>query len=317
MLDFVLGAFFVALVVRGWMKGFVREALDVLTLLLGAVLAFRFSGVIGSVISAMSGVSPEVGRLSGGVVAFLAISVAAAFASSLIHRTIRKLPAMTTLNRLAGAGLGGVYALVLATLALTLIAITPVPESVSAEVESSVLASRLTNPDGPVQRGVEALAGDRVMQTVISLRRLVGERVIAADGSIALPPADGKTQPSAEAARAVYEALNKERVSAGLDPLAWSDELAVVALTRADSAYRSGTLTPDAPDLATRLRRLGLPSSYQGENVALAATPAGVHEALTASDPHRAELLNVAYRKVGIGVVGGPYGLVTVEVFTG
>ncbi len=316
MLDFVLGAFLVALIVRGWLKGFVREALDVVTLLLGAVIAFRAAGTVGSVISAMSGLSPEVGRLVGGVVAFLAISVGAAVVSGLIHRTIRRLPAMTTLNRLAGAALGGVYALVLATLALTLVSIAPMPEPVTDAVEESTFAATLTDPHGPVQSGVEVIAGDRVMQTVISLRRLFGQRVVVGDGTVALPPAE-HTKPSAGAARAVYEALNKERVSEGLDPLAWSEDLAVVAVGRAESAYRSGTLVPEGPDIEEKLRLVGIPSSQRGENIALAATPDGAHEALVASESHRAELLRVDYRRVGVGVVEGPYGFVAVEVFTG
>ena len=65
------------------------------------------------------------------------------------------------------------------------------------------------------------------------------------------------------------------------------------------------------------LRLAGIRSTARGENIALAATPDGVHEAIAASDQHRAELLRVDYRRVGVGVVEGPYGLVAVEVFTG
>jgi len=317
MIDFLLGALFVALIMRGWVKGFVREALDVLTLLLGAVVAFRFMGTVGGVIAAMAGIPQEAARLVGGVVAFLAISIGAAFVSGLIHRTMRRLPALTTLNRLAGAGLGALYALVVVTLALTLVSVFPTPVAMTERLEQSTIATTLTDPQGPMQRGVEAMAGDRVMQSVISLRRLVGERTVASSGVVALPPPQGQLHPSGDAARAVYASLNRERVSEGLDPLAWSDELAVLAVTRASAAYRSGDLTTGPGPVDEHLANVGILSSVEGETVALAATADGAHEALVGSVIHKAQMLESRYRRVGVGVVSGPYGLVTVEVFAG
>lgn len=317
MVDFVLGAVFVALIVRGWMKGLVREALDVATLLVGALLAFRFSGTVGNVLSAMTGVAPEAARMVGGFLAFLAISVGAAFVSGVIHRTIRRLPAMTTLNRLGGAALGGVYALVLATVAVTLMSAVPMPETLAKPIDESVIATRLTDPEGPVQRGVEALAGDRAIQSVISLRRMFGEPSVVGGPAVVLPAATGETRPSVAAADDVFAAINAERVEAGLDPLAWSDELALIAVTRADAAYHSGTLSVTTPSLEEALDRSGVPHVVRGENLALAGSPAGVHEAIVTSDRHRSEVLGERYRRVGVGVVEGPYGLMAVQVFAG
>lgn len=159
MIDFALGALLVVLVVRGWLRGLVREALDVATMVVGAVLAFRLAVPLGAVVADAVGVSPEVGRLIAGTVSFVAVTVGAALLSSAIHRTIRRLPAMTTLNRLGGAALGGLYAIVVATVALTLVAVLPVPAALDAGVDESVIADTLTDPQGPVQRGMETLAG--------------------------------------------------------------------------------------------------------------------------------------------------------------
>jgi uncharacterized protein YkwD len=317
MVDFALGAFFVALIVRGWMRGLVREALDVATLLLGAFIAFRFAGQVGGVIAGMTGMSAEMARLVGGVVAFIGITMGAALASSAIHRTIRKLPTLTTLNRVGGAVLGGVYALALATVALTLVAMLPFPGAVDERVQDSVIAATLTDTEGPVQAGVQALSGDRVMQAVIALRRLVGDRFALGGADVALPPAQGRTQSDVEAARAVFDAMNRERVIAGLPPLAWSEDLALVAVTMADDAYRSGDLGSGGPGLESRLNSAGIRAAVHGENLALAATPAGVHEAIVTSAPHRDRLLGEDFRRAGVGVVSGPYGLMAVEVFVG
>jgi uncharacterized protein YkwD len=66
-----------------------------------------------------------------------------------------------------------------------------------------------------------------------------------------------------------------------------------------------------------RLNTAGIPFSIAGENLALAASSGEVHQGLMESPGHRANILSDAYRRVGIGVVVGPLGLMTVQVFSG
>ena len=54
-----------------------------------------------------------------------------------------------------------------------------------------------------------------------------------------------------------------------------------------------------------------------GENLALAATAADVHDGLMGSPGHRENLLRSEFGRVGVAVVSGPLGLMTVQVFTG
>ena len=103
MVDLILLGLFGLFGVRGWRRGLVREALDVLTLIVGAVLAFRMAQPIGAVIVEIVDISPEVARIVGGVVAFIAISIGASIATHFLHRTIRILPGLPLLNRLGGA----------------------------------------------------------------------------------------------------------------------------------------------------------------------------------------------------------------------
>jgi len=322
MIDYILLGLIGLFAVRGYVRGLVRELLDVVALIAGAVLGFRLAGVVGPIVAGVSGLSPEVSRLAGGVLAFLGISVAAAIAAHFVNKTITVLPGLSTLNRLAGGGAGVVYGLILATLLLTLMKIAPAPDEVDQQMEQSVVAATLTAPDGPVQTAVGVVAGDRVMQTVIALEELFGERALAIDedAEVRLPPVgDGFLQPSSEAAREVYDALNRERVSAGVAPLTWADELARVAQSRADEMYRTGELgaTARVESLPDRLAGAGIPTVVHAETRALAATPAGVHEAIVGSEPQRSKALDDTFDRVGVGVVSGPFGLMTVEVFVG
>jgi len=54
-----------------------------------------------------------------------------------------------------------------------------------------------------------------------------------------------------------------------------------------------------------------------GENLALAATVGEAHQGLMGSPGHRENILRAEFRRVGVAVVVGPLGLMTVQVFTG
>jgi uncharacterized protein YkwD len=320
MIDLVVAALLLGLVLRGWFRGFVREAIDVGTLILGAVIAFRFASIVGRLVTSTFGVTSDMARIIGGTVLFLGISIGAGVVASMIHRTMRRLPGLTLLNRLGGAGLGAVYALVLATIALTLAAAVSTPEPVASQLRESVAAQRLTGPEGPAQRMLSAAAGDRVISSMVWLQGFVGRWSVESshDEPIVVPavPDSGVTHPSVAAADDVFAALNDERAAAGLAPLAWSDDLALVAVNRAGGVYRSGS-SDGAPPVAERLVSVGVVSTMSDEQLVLAASPDGVRRAIMASDGHRAALLTEGYREVGIGVVEGPYGLMAVQVYSG
>lgn len=310
MIDLIAIAILVLLVVRGWSRGFVRQALDVTTLVLGALLAFRLAPFVGRVLADLFGWSPDLTRVVGGAVLFLGLSVAAGFAASAIHRSMRRLPGTSLLNSLAGAVLGGVYALVLAIAAVTLLSAFPLPTALAGELEESQVAERVVDPEGPAQRAIEAMSGDRAVQSIIWLRRLAGDWMFVAsdDADLLLPVSnDADAKPSTEAAAAVVASIDRARDEGGLVPLRWSDELAVVAVTRAGAIYRSGSFAEGRP-IDERLELAGIGAVDSAERLLLAPTVEGVGKAIGSAGP---------YDEAGIGIVDGPYGLLAVLVLVG
>ncbi len=309
MIDLIAVAVFVVLVVWGWSKGFVRQALDVATLVLGAIIAFRLAPVVGRMLTTLFGWSPEVARVVGGSLLFLALAVAAGFAASRIHRSMKHLPGTSLLNSLAGAALGAVYAIVLAVAAVTLLAALPLPRAVAAELEESTVAERVVDPSGPAQRAIGAMSGDRAVQSMIWLRRFVGDWIfVPADGDELTLPVSGSdaARPSSRAADDVVTAIDLVRADRGLEPLEWSDALELVAVTRAGSIYRSGSFTTDPP-VADRLGAAGIAATESTERLLLAPTIEGVAKAIDATG---------SYQRAGVGVVDGPFGMLTVLVLT-
>ncbi|MFV9672934.1 MAG: CvpA family protein [Acidimicrobiia bacterium] len=307
MIDFVVLALVVLLVVRGWVRGLVREAIDVGTLVLGALLAFRLAPTAGRLLSDLTDLSPEPARVIGGVVLFIAITVGATIVGSLIHRSIKHLPGLTTLNRIGGAALGVVYAAVLVVIATTLISATPMPSALAEEVEQSSVVAFVVEPDSVAQDVIGLLSGDRALQSMIWIRSAVdGWTIDPRFTDVTLPGMDVGSGSHASTATAdlLYEEINRDRAEAGLDPLTWSESMSLVAVTRAFDVYRSGSFEAVSP-IADRLSEVGISGTNPVEYLLLAPTPDGLVEAANTGE---------GFTTVGIGVVDGPLGLMAVIV---
>ncbi|MCB2224336.1 MAG: CvpA family protein [Actinobacteria bacterium] len=322
MLDVLLIGAFAFLSIRGWYRGFVREAMDLVGLLAGTVLAFRLGPAVGTVIESMAGTSADASRLVGGMIVFFAVGIGAAFATRAIEGKAR-MPGLNLVNRAGGAGLAMSWGVFLATIVLTLGVVLPMPPAVTDTLEGSAVAGTLTDPGGAPQRLFNALAGDRIVEALMNLQDVVGERRVVLEGadSLDLPAASpGELQPGPGDAAAVFDLLNRARVDAGLDPLAWSAALAEVGEAHAAEMYLDGYFSHVSPSTGTvgdRLHAAGITFLVAGENLALAATAEEVHDGLMASPGHRANIESPDYNRVGIGVIRGPLGLMTVQVFTG
>jgi uncharacterized protein YkwD len=321
-IDVLLVGLFSFLLLRGWYRGFVREGMDLIGLLAGTVLAFRLGPLVGSIVESMSGISADAARLVGGVIVFVLVGIGAAVLTRVIERRAR-LPGLNLMNRAGGAGLALAWGLFLATLLLTLGMVLPMPPSVAEALEDSAVTRTLTNPDGAPQRVFNRLSGDRIVEALLNLQETVGVRRVVLEGGevVDLPaaePGDIEARPG-EAAQ-VFELLNRARVDAGVDPLAWSPGLADVAVGHAVEMYREGYfshLSTATGAVGDRLAAAGITYRVSGENLALAASPGEVHAGLMESAGHRQNIESGDYRRVGVGAVRGPLGLMTVQVFTG
>jgi uncharacterized protein YkwD len=112
--------------------------------------------------------------------------------------------------------------------------------------------------------------------------------------------------------------LNQERASRGLPRLAQDSRLNEAAQEHSSDMVRRGYFehtTPDGRTVQDRLRALGFGlggNTSGGENIEWglreAATPAAMVRKWMASPPHRADILRVAFRQVGIGIaLGTPF----------
>ena len=319
--DWAIVALAVVFAVRGWRRGFLREVIDWSLLLFGTIIVFRLSPAIGTIVSGMANVPYEVGRIIAGVVIFVLLIVGSWLLGRVIATALRIVPGVTTANRLGGALVGLGFAAVVVVLGITVASALPLPDSTSETVEATIgessIGSSVVDPTGWIQPAMAAVSGEDVLSAVISVREAVGDRLAAGTIPIPLPPVgDEPLLPSQALAQQVFDAVNVHRITIGEDPLAWSPDLAVVAVERATSVYGSGTLSLDA-NLSSDLSAAGIPGTYHDDLVVLAASVDGLVEAITESSAYAAKVEDPVMRKSGIGVIEGPYGLMAVQVVSG
>lgn len=320
MIDFVLGVFLAGLFVRGWLRGFVREALDLAGLVVGVIVAFRLSAPLGDLITDRFGVASEWARLGAGIVLFLAVSTAMAILAHYMGRVV-SLPGLNLANRVGGAAVAAAWGVLLVLVGVSVIRAFDPPESIeSALVESSVV-SAIAAPGAVPQEAFEDVAGDEVLATLLALRESVGQRrVVLEDGeSLPIPPAapeDLSDRP--EDAADIYARVNVARAGEGADPLAWSDALAEVARLHAVDMYVGGYVSHVSPTTGTigdRVAAADIRVMSMGENLALAVSSRAVHQGLMESPGHRANIVRPEFDVVGVAAVRGPSGLMVVQVF--
>ena len=313
MLDFLLGVYLAGLAVRGWVRGFVRELMDLAGLVLGALIAFRLSAPLGRFLTDRFGATPEWGRIGAGVALFLLFAATLTIVAHYLARAAR-LPGLTLVNRLLGAGVAATWGMILVLVLVTVA--DALPFGASRAVSSSTVVAFVAGPDSLPRRLVAPLTGDAVAAAG-ALRRLVGgERVVPGEGErVELGVVDPeRVRADPGAAAAVVEFINADRLGAGEEPLRWSDGLSRVALDRALAMYRAGYVERrPSPEVLADTREVGLLLSDAAEMVGLAATDRAAHAGV--AEAEGTVVVDPRFDRVGVAVVRGPFGVMVVEVY--
>lgn len=116
-----------------------------------------------------------------------------------------------------------------------------------------------------------------------------------------------------------FDSVNRERVAQQLPPLKWDNALADAArkhaLQMADQADLSHQL-PGEPPLAQRAGEAGARFSKVGENIAIGPQAPPIHTGWMHSPGHRANILDVHFTALGVGVIEDNGELYAVEDFS-
>lgn len=184
-----------------------------------------------------------------------------------------------------------------------------------AEEKSAVIASEeAPKEDGEddIAVGAEMEQPCDVEETIIEDESVPTEEIAAEMENVEAATTTEENKLCVGLAKEIYEETNKERVSAGLPELVWSDELAEAADIRAEEII--GTFSHIRPD-GTKCYALG--DRIHGENIARGPHASGAEfvQHWMDSPGHRENILRKEFTMMGVGTRYTEMGDTGVQIF--
>ncbi len=305
---------------EGLRRGFIEQLLELvgffLTIFLALWIYKPLGGWLVTNVGLTAGVAEPVGFLLVWVLLQAMYSLALKLAYPLIPERIRS----TTFNRASGLLPAFLRALIVVGVLLTLVTIAPVPGQLKAAVSDSLIGSKFVARSSQIEGFVNRIFGRDVKEslTFITVPPQT-EEIIAPDETVDLKFSTTDVTVDNKAAMEMLDLVNAERAKVGLPGLVWDEELAEVARAHSRDMFARGYFSHTNPDGLSpfdRIERAGVEFKAAGENLAYAANVELAHNGLMRSEGHRANILEVDFGRLGIGVIdGGIYGKMFTQNF--
>ncbi|MGD2042603.1 MAG: CvpA family protein, partial [Acidimicrobiia bacterium] len=242
MIDFVLGLALAAMLVRGWTRGFVRESLDLLGLVLGVWIAFRLSAPLGEFLTNSFDVGPEVARIGGGILLFVLFGVLLSIAAHYLSK-VMNLPGLSMVNRVGGAAVAIGWGVVIVLIVVSVASVMPLPDSWRDSIDDSNVVQLIAGDDAVPKEVFETVAGDNVMSAMSSIRDVFGtsRAVPVGPEAFEFPPAEAdEIRQVRVEADVLVEYVNEHRVGVGLRAVTAIGAITTLAEDQAAGLYRAG-----------------------------------------------------------------------------
>ena len=312
--------FIVFFVINGWKKGFLLQFFYLMVLLISIALSFRYSDQVGSYISSWFNSNIQLSEIFGGVLIFITVLTVSSFFQNFLANNKKQ-------RDVGNKILGGFVSLLVSNLILTLIftiaSIVSVPQFFEDTIENSNLVSFYTDTSGTPQQALELITGTDLIKVVSRIKDLTGKSsvVVGEQGCIEIPKYSlSNLSNNNEQKDELYELLLTERSNQNLAPLELSEKLSDIALNYAYVMYQDGFWCHKNPKngelVGDRLSKQGFPYIDIGENLALSSSVRSGHISLMNSESHKNTILDNEFKRVGIGIVSGPLGLIIVQIFS-
>ena len=312
--------FIVFFVINGWKKGFLLQFFYLMVLLISIALSFRYSDQVGSYISSWFNSNIQLSEIFGGVLIFITVLTVSSFFQNFLANNKKQ---RDVGNKLLGGFVSLLVSNLILTLIFTITSIISVPQFFEDTIENSNLVSFYTDTSGTPQQALELITGTDLIKVVSRIKDLTGKSsvVVGEQGCLEIPKYSlSNLSNNNEQKDKLYALLLTERSNQNLAPLELSEKLSDIALNYAYTMYQDGFWCHKNPKngelVGDRLSKQGFPYIDIGENLALSSSVRSGHISLMNSESHKNTILDNEFKRVGIGIVSGPLGLIIVQIFS-
>lgn len=315
-IDYVIILIVLFYAVEGYGLGLVAALLDLVSFLVSFAAGLSFYSYIGKLLFTNFNIPNGFANAAGFFIAAFLIEI---ISSTILKNffsgiSIGKLPAK--LNGILGSILSAFSGILLVTFILTMALTLPLSAFIKHSVSDSEIAKVLTSNTQGLAKSINSVFGGAVNET---LTFLTVEPKSNESLSLNFKTNDFTIDQKAEAQ--MLADVNHERTSRGIKPLVQgSSALVGVARGHCEDMFRRGYFshyTPEGLSPFDRMQNAGITFNFAGENLALAPNEQLAMQGLMQSPGHKANILDVNYGRVGIGVIdGGTYGEMFCQEFT-
>lgn len=312
-IDIVLVGVFVLAVIAGWYRGFIQGSLDLLTWLGSIVLGFVFYPHTARLLEKII----DIGVWLQPVSFIITVLIARLLIGLITGRILHIIPQHANhgwFNRLLGIIPGAINGFIYATIIAALLLALPLNDRITEETRESKFANRLSMHAEWANKKLAPVFDEAVRQTMNSLT--VNP---SSNETVKLHFTYDKPVPRPNLEARMLELVNAERAKEGIAPLEADPEQTQVARAHSKDMFARGYFAHENPDGESpfdRMKKAGVKFYTAGENLALAQTLEIAHRNLMNSPGHRANIMNPAFGRLGIGVMdGGFYGLMISQEF--
>jgi uncharacterized membrane protein required for colicin V production len=303
---------------NGYRNGFIATAYGLATWIVSFAAAVVFQAPAAALVEKL-GLLPANARPLAFVLVIVLVeglfSLAGHFALRPIVKSVhRSSPWAMGVDKALGIFPSVARSLFVVGIVLAAAVVSPLPADLKAAVESSRISRALIERVTALQPQLAALSGQFGDSVPVFVTKL------GADDTEKLDlPSDLQLVPDPVAERQMFDLVNEERTSVGLQPLAWDDRLVPVARAHSEEMFRLKYFSHTSPVAGSpfdRLKAAGIAYTRAGENLAYAQSVTIAHRGLMESQGHRENLLRPEFTKIGIGVISaGPYGRMFTQLF--
>lgn len=302
LVDLLLVAYVGAYALFRFRRGFVRLSLELGGLVASVAIALLGYPMVATWLGQMAAIPSAFSRAISFVLILMVAQTLIFWVLRFLIRIIPHTLLESPINRWLGLAPAAASAVVISAILATIAYGLPLPANVKDQVEDSELAHPLINE---TQALSQPIFGDALTSLLGALtRQQEGERT-----DLGFTATNVRVDERAE--RRMLELLNQERASRGLSSLTLdTGKLRDVARAHSRDMFARGYFAHDTPEGKTpfdRMREGGVTFLAAGENLAFAPDVEIAHKGLMNSPPHRKNILDPDFHRVGIGAISAGF----------